>query len=375
MPIDSRIPESYKTPKERRIQFELGNLIMKKHYPFPSINQFRHSIRDLKNRACYVGKDDNGDPVYDWSKPLSKIEFEGTVKLHGTNAAIVYDTKSCEIYAQSREHVITPEKDNAGFARWTEENKSKIKEIFAKLVSCWPDATPNKYVLFGEWCGKGVFSNVAIGQLPKMFVIFGMQAVYHMESEDITEWWNCESSHLACPEINIFNISSVPVYQVTIDLAYPEACLAEIEKFTTQVGDECPFAKSMGVSGIGEGIVWKPAHDSSYRFAFKTKDERHSASKIKKLPTVDIEKLNGVKAFVIKHVHEDRLEQAYAATCSDPATAGMEQVGSFLRWLNQDVWKEESDEAIANNITQKEIGGEISKVAVRWFREKLNSSL
>ncbi len=55
---------------------------------FPSIEQFRDCIRDITDHTRYVGRDENKKPIYDISKPLPKIEFCGTVKLHGTNAAV-----------------------------------------------------------------------------------------------------------------------------------------------------------------------------------------------------------------------------------------------------------------------------------------------
>ena len=64
---------------------------MSKMIKFPSIEQFRNVIRHVKSKAQFVGKDENGDPVYDQSIPLPTLQFCGTVKLHGTNAGIVYD--------------------------------------------------------------------------------------------------------------------------------------------------------------------------------------------------------------------------------------------------------------------------------------------
>ncbi len=43
---------------------------------FPSIEQFRHAVRAVRDRASF-----NGTPV-------PTLRFRGTVKLHGTNAGI-----------------------------------------------------------------------------------------------------------------------------------------------------------------------------------------------------------------------------------------------------------------------------------------------
>jgi len=46
---------------------------------FPSIEQFRNVIRHVQTHARFVGKDENGDAIYDHSKPLPTLKFRGTV--------------------------------------------------------------------------------------------------------------------------------------------------------------------------------------------------------------------------------------------------------------------------------------------------------
>lgn len=54
-----------------------------KHFAFPEIGQFRQAIRTVKSAAQKVGTDANGDAIYDSLKPLPKIKYRGTCKLHG----------------------------------------------------------------------------------------------------------------------------------------------------------------------------------------------------------------------------------------------------------------------------------------------------
>ncbi len=83
------------------------------------------------------------------------IEFESFPKLHrfsgpivitekidGTNACVVIDGD--EIAAQSRTRIITPEKDNHGFARWVYANKNA-------LIALLGDGRH-----YGEWWGSGI---------------------------------------------------------------------------------------------------------------------------------------------------------------------------------------------------------------------------
>ena len=51
-----------------------------------------------------------------------------TEKIDGTNACIaIHDDGTYHV--QSRNNIITPEKDNAGFARWVQENWDDIKQL------------------------------------------------------------------------------------------------------------------------------------------------------------------------------------------------------------------------------------------------------
>lgn len=77
---------------------------------FPSIEQYRNVVRAVHDHTRYVGKDEDGNPVFDGNIPLPTLLFRGTVKLHGTNASVVRDTQM-HAWTQSRENVITPMKD------------------------------------------------------------------------------------------------------------------------------------------------------------------------------------------------------------------------------------------------------------------------
>ena len=63
---------------------------MKTFKRFPSIEQFRSVVKQVKDTSSYVGQDGEGKPIFDYTRPLPTITFTGTVKLHGTNAAIGY---------------------------------------------------------------------------------------------------------------------------------------------------------------------------------------------------------------------------------------------------------------------------------------------
>jgi len=337
-----------------------------KHYSFPKIRQYHQVLRDMKLHSQYVGKDEEGNPIYDSTKELPIIRFDGRVKLHGTNSAIVFSPDG-SFYCQSRENVIDEIKDNAGFAHWVNKDGYKIWDNLHYSIN-QPDANTVKYIiLFGEWCGGSIQKGVALNELSKRFVLFGVKVIF----EDESSYWLEESLIPEIPELNIYNISKYKSFQVEVDLNRPDRAIDTMISLTTEVGDICPFAKEFGVEGIGEGIVWRPVDDPSYSFAFKTKDERHSKSKVKKLPTVDVVKMDNLQQAVETYIHEDRLQQIYDKIVLTEVDKSPQKIGDFIRLLVEDAWEEEGDAIRASDISRKEFGAATSKVAARWFQEKL----
>ena len=108
---------------------------------------------------------------------MTDIEFRGwpkiarlnrdiiiTEKIDGTNAAVGITEACCteseishdgaysfghsyapgEVYAQSRTRIITPEKDNFGFAAWVRDHADALRDALGPGLH------------FGEWWGKGI---------------------------------------------------------------------------------------------------------------------------------------------------------------------------------------------------------------------------
>jgi len=223
--------------------------------------------------------------------------------------------------------------------------------------------------LYGEWCGKGIQKGVAISELDKMFVLFGLK-VYDIES-DISTW-------IALPEIyfkehRIFNINSFKTFSIDIDFSRPEFYQNTLVELTEQVENECPVAKHFGVSGIGEGIVWSINHPKYGNIRFKTKGEKHSASKVTKIASVDMEQIENIDKFVEYAVTESRLNQGIEYVFTQKGEQlDIKKLGDFLRWVMNDTIKEESDTLAANNLEPKDIGKKVSDKARKWFMEKWN---
>jgi hypothetical protein len=341
---------------------------------FPSINQFRNAVRHVKTHAQYVGNDENGEAIYDPSRGLPILRFRGTVKLHGTNAGIVYDVATDSFSYQSRERVLTTTSDNAGFMLNQMEHESVWRDVAWQVTREIPQhRNVAKVAIFGEWCGSSIQKGVALNQLPKMFVIFAIKAVFDDES---TRWMPIGEIDLHLPDSNLFNIDTFPTWEVAIDFSCPELAQNKMIEITEAVEAECPVGKYFGVSGIGEGVVWTCVSEgwNDSGTWFKVKGEKHSVSKVKTLAAVDVEAAATLKAFVDSTVTEARLEQGLDNLVREQLKPlEMTSMGDFIRWVFNDIVKEEADTIAASGLEVKKLGGPIANVARPWFVKKINS--
>jgi len=339
-------------------------------YKFPSIEQFRSVIKAVTQATRYTGRDEDDKPIFDHSKSLPTLKFTGTVKLHGTNHSIVM-TRSSEdnFYTQSRERITTLEKDNAGSSVWSYQNKEHFLNIFKDF-----DREIETCILYGEWCGGNIQAKVAINGLPKMFVIFGIKLI---DKNDNSKWLSDSDlantiSLFTNAERKIFSIYQFPTFEIEIDFNNPGFVQNKLIELTDSVEKECPVGKYFGVSGIGEGIVWK--HED---FIFKIKGEEHAGkSKVKTLNIIDIERLENINKVVEFVTPEWRLEQMYQ-NVFDTLNGGegdVKRLGDFIKAVNSDIYKEESETLITNGFGMADIAKELSNTVRTWFFKKLNSN-
>ena len=344
---------------------------------FPSIDQFRNVIRHVRTHAQYAGKDENGQAIFDETKALPTLKFRGTVKLHGTNAGIVYDVATDSFTYQSRERVLSLTQDNAGFMLHQMKNEPIWRDVVNQAMSeIWiPHVPIKKVAIFGEWCGQGIQKGVALSQLPKMFVVFAVKAVL---TDDTTHWLPIGDFDIHLPEFGVFNIDTFPTWEINIDFKFPEIAQNKMIEITEQVEKECPVGNHFGVSGIGEGVVWTCVTDgwNDSGTWFKVKGEKHSASKVKTLAAIDVEAVENMRQFVHSVVTEARLEQGLDNLVREQLKPfDMTSMGDFIRWVYNDVLKEETDTIVANGIDPKKLGGAVANEARPWFIKKLNESI
>jgi len=341
---------------------------MRKHISYPKIPQFRNVVSNVNHAASYRGQDEDGNPVYEQNYTKPVIKMKGTVKVHGTNAGVCYNAND-GIYTQSRNNSFEMDEQLAshqGFTAFVKLNEETFLEMFHDItVDNNVDTHSSTISIYGEWAGKGIQKGVAVSDVNKFFVIFGVK----ITPQEGSAYW-VDYTMLSNDDNRIFNIDDFGTYEVEVDFAMPSAVQNDLIQLTNQVEEECPVGKKLGASGVGEGIVWSFAYKDSY-YRFKVKGEKHSVTKVKKLAEVDVEKLNSITEFVDYAMTPARLDQGIENVYGDEEL-NPRKLGDLMRWLINDIIAEELDTLAKNNLEPKDVNKYISTKAREMFFVKYN---
>ena len=348
---------------------------------YPDTQLFRHVIVQVEK---YIRRREE-----DQDKELPTMKFIGTVKLHGSNASIGYQKDSGH-WCQSRNNIVTPQKDNAGFAQYIHRLADQFFNdhvLHQSSVIREQYENGRKIVIYGEWCGGNIQKGVAITGLPTMFVIFKIRVLgeemtsteENEETHDIQEtvgnnsFWiePAEWLNIKWHEKSIYNIYDFPTFEIDIDFNSPKLSQNKLIKITEEVERQCPVGAYFNKTGVGEGVVWTEWAQTQGHLTFKVKGEQHSVSAVKTLAPVDTEKLANIQEFVSYACTENRMRQGLDYLREQQLTTEMKNVGAFLKWIFNDIVKEETDTMQKSNIDPKDIGREVQNKARTWFQKQL----
>lgn len=323
------------------------------HIKFPKIESFKNMLYEVRSRVAY----ENGvilSPEDFLSLPT--LTLVGTVKLHGTNAAVCYDPKTDELWFQSRSNILGDNATNMGFP--TEElRNANWRYTFGKI----PNPNQEPVAIFGEWCGKGIQQTVAVSKLEKFFMIFAIKV-----GETFLPRVNFIGSST---DARVFNIEDYMGFLCEADLNDPQGVADALAELTQQVENQCPVGQALGVEGVGEGIVWQvitPGWEDP-RFWFKTKGPKHQVTETKVKVPVSAEMVASIQEFVRMTVTENRCRQGLQVLTEQGKPLDRSSTGDFIRWIQGDINYEEGDTIETNQLDQKMVNNAVATAAREWY--------
>lgn len=356
---------------------------------FPHVDTFEASMRHVRLAAQYCGRDAEDKPLYDKSLPMPTISYEGRVKVHGTNSSIrrangvlTYQSRERELFEGHKDGTDgDPDKFMATMSQaphvayWNfvfDEVKDYLAVVHGTVYE--------DLVVFGEWCGAGIVKgNTAVNQVQdKFFIVFGVRAYATTESDAVPVWASVEDLawELHNHDLRVHPITNFPRYSATIDFDNEDSFIEEkLEILTLQVEQECPVGAAFGIIGAGEGIFWQPTHSTlkehhflSSEFWFKTKGDKHKASRKKIVTSEMLAEREAIAAFVGQTVTEVRLQQGFDYMSRELLLPRTKQnISTFLKWVYEDIMREDAHTITEMGLDVKKLGSPISAVASKWY--------
>jgi hypothetical protein len=363
---------------------------MQRFIKYQSIEQFRHITKQIQEHACYIGRDADNQPIFDYLKPKPTLTFLATEKIHGTNAAVCYSIPD-GMWAQSRERILSMESDNMGFCFFAMQKEQQLINLIIDLAhEHLIDLTTHIISLYGEWAGGSIQKNSALSGIDKTFIIFQYFKVSPIEPSENEEtvWYPTTTSidvydentaeHIGIKYIGaentehrILNITNFPVYQFTIDFNDPNKYINDIIQLVEEtIEPNSPVGRQLGQdNNIGEGLVCSHLSDTGELYQFKVKGEKHSNSPVKTTTPVDIEKMNKLDECAAKICHNWRFEQALTAVFgyNYEQTLSRDKLGQYLKWVADDTIKEEADIIAEFGFEPKDVMGRVQTKAKNFF--------
>ena len=346
---------------------------MKRFISYPSIDQFRTTIKNIEHISRYIGQDENDQPIYDPIAELPTIVATATEKIHGTNAGVCYSNPD-GFWVQSRNNIITPESDNAGCAFAAYQNQDAWLDIIHTLADLNNISLDTHIIsIYYEWCGGNIQQNSAVSGLDKLAIIFSHFKVSSIESDTEPSTWH--STHCVNSKNHrIYNINDFPTYNIEINFEQPLLSQNELIKLVEKtIEPGSPVGKQFGINNnIGEGIVVSFMYKDQLH-QFKVKGEKHSKSKVKTLSPVDNEHLQLIQTTAQQVTPAWRLEQMcqQANDTLNGGTVAIQNIGTFLKLVKDDIIKEESDVIHNAGLEPKEIFSTVARIAKKWYQEQL----
>jgi hypothetical protein len=226
-------------------------------------------------------------------------------------------------------------------------------------------------IVAGEWIGPGIQKGVAISELPKRLLV--------IISISINGRWQPDEDYadISHPEVGIHHVSRGGIFRHSIPMATSEemeTALATLQPLADAVEKECPFAKTFGLVGQGEGIVFKSTlgtlgEDAKFWLKVKGPITRGGGLYLPKLKKEGpgLEQMELAKTFAQLTVTEPRLEQGLDYLRETGVERSKRGVSTFLSWLNEDIEIEEKREIEQLGVDKRLLKQQVVAIGRTWY--------
>lgn len=322
----------------------------------------------------------NREPVHPEANiTVDPVPFIGTVKLHGTHADILVYPDNRIVFQSRNITGLSVAKDNQGFAATMSEKTNAIIGLRDMYLARWKELNPGTtleedlpVVIAGEWIGEKIQKDVAIAQLSRRFVIVSINLNGVWQKDE-------EYSNISLPDHDIYNASRAGIFHTTLHPDDYESTVSEVEHMTEEVAAHCPFAATFGISGLGEGIVWKPVprqYNGDTSLWFKSKGGKFKPTYFR-IPRqnegtdANKERRKTAAAMAVAWCSQQRLEQGWDVLREKGVERDVKALGDFLKWIQHDILEEEKSHINEHGVDEASLKIEIAKIAKPWYRAKL----
>lgn len=293
-----------------------------------------------------------------------RLRFRGTVKLHGTNAAIGQLVREGGLFPQSRSRLIEIDCDNHGFAAFVAAGSmgktSKLQVLFERVRRLLPlEKAEGSVHLFGEWAGKGVQKAVAVSTMPKFFSIFAVWV-----DDAFVDMSTLQDIHDV--DAGIYNVFQFGEYFAELDRFDVLSSTKELEKTTNDVSEACPAGLFLGTTGKGEGIVWtclECPNDPNLWFKTKGKEFSSEAPAIRGNSSLE----TAASEFAAATLVPWRLEQAEAFAFEKTGCIKA-RIPLIIQWVVDDALREEGQDVPAESLPM--FRRALQRIARAWAVER-----
>jgi len=292
---------------------------------------------------------------------MPTLAFTGSEKLHGENMAVCYSDGT--LWVQGRNRINTVAADQNGMAQFVELHREAFLTIIQDIGG--PGDT---VILDGEWAGGNIQKgNAACSGTDKAFYMFDYLRLIDEDGDE----FHYPTTNLSNHAESIYVMKDFKQYSVVLDFNNPSECEEVLEALALEIEANSPIAAHFNKpDNVGEGAyLWCLAIKDHPLYRLKTKGEKHGGK-----PKEKRDKSGPTSEEVVQLTAiADQLTPVWRITqgITETSATEMKDIGNLMKWVNQDIIKEEMEVITASGYDFKQLQKFTSKVVKDYFINSL----